>query len=164
MDNFYVGQGAKQVVAVAAVLGLGFGLTFLALGASGLLSTDKLNHWLSVANQVDQQYVAAAIVLLLAADLFVAMPTLTLSILAGYFLGPWYGGTAAASGMTLAGVAGYSICRWLGLGLLMRIYQHQIPLNSMRVTYNKHAVIVLLMCRARTIMAGTPSSRLTMAA
>lgn len=43
------------------------------------------------------------IALFLVSDLFIAIPTLTIATLSGYFLGFGYGGLAAATGMMLAG-------------------------------------------------------------
>jgi len=73
----------KLFLSLAAV----FASTFLIAKLFGLLSVAQIENWLGQAQQLSPLYVGSIVALLLFADLFIAVPTLTITILAGYFLG-----------------------------------------------------------------------------
>ena len=77
----------KPLIKVMLTLGAIFALTFILGRVLGILTVDNVKHWLELALSVDPLWVAGTIVLLLFLDLFVAVPTLTITILAGFFLG-----------------------------------------------------------------------------
>lgn len=86
------------------------------------------------------------------ADLFIAMPTLTVAILAGYFLGHTYGALAALTGIILAGVCGYVISRYYGgviLGFLLKDVSQR---NDAIETFQKHGFVMILLSRAMPIL------------
>lgn len=142
----------KQLVIVAAVLAAVFGSTFLMLNLTGLITVDDIEAGLLAASQISPIYVASIVVALLFADLFIAIPTLTISILSGYFLGAFLGGVSAATGMLLAGVVGYVLCWLYGPGILLKIYKDEKRLARMKQIFSEHGASVLLMCRAMPIL------------
>lgn len=142
----------KPLLTIAMTLAAVFASTFLVIKATGILTVEDIKHWLALALAVDPTYVALAVVVLLFADLFIAIPTLTVCILSGYFLGFLFGGFAAAAGMMLAGASGYWICRAIGPGLLTRIYRDPQKLAQMHDIFSKHSISVILMCRALPIL------------
>lgn len=142
----------KQLLIVACVLAAIFASTFLILNKTGILTVENIEVALNAASSVNPMYVAAIVVFLLFSDIFIAIPTLTISILAGYFLGFYAGGASAFSGMFLAGVTGYFICWKFGPGLLLKIYKDQGKLNEMRRVFSEHGSVVLMMCRAAPIL------------
>lgn len=64
---------------------------------------------------------AAAIFLLLAADLFLPVPATPLISLAGYLYGPLLGGLIGAGGSFTGGLVGYALCRALGRATTIRL-------------------------------------------
>lgn len=142
----------KQLLLTAAVLAGVFGSTFLIANLTGLLTVDDIKNGLSAVDKANPLYVALIVAVVLFSDIFIAIPTLSVSILSGYFLGSMFGGLAAATGMMLAGIAGYLICWLYGPGLLLKIYKDEDNLNRMRVIFNEHGISVLLMCRAMPIL------------
>lgn len=142
----------KQLIIVASVLAAIFASTFLILNKTGLLTVENIEIALKAASSVNPVYVASIVVLLLFSDMFIAIPTLTISILSGYFLGFYAGGSSAFAGMFLAGLAGYCICWKFGPGLLLRIYKDQAKLNEMQRIFSEHGAVVLMMCRAAPIL------------
>ena len=54
---------------------------------AGVLMIEQIESWLEIAKSISPLYVGLIIFVLLCVDLFIAVPTLTLIILAGYFLG-----------------------------------------------------------------------------
>lgn len=142
----------KQLITIALVLATLFASTFIVIKATGALTVDDIKHWLSLASEINPVYVAMVVIVLLFADLFIAVPTLTVCILSGYFLGWTTGALAAATGMFLAGVIGYWISWMFGPKLLIKIYKDPKQLAHMRDIFSEHGTSVILMCRAMPIL------------
>lgn len=142
----------KPLIIIALALSALFASTFLLLTTTGLVTLGEIEDALSAASEVHAAYVFGAVALLLFADLFIAVPTLTIAILAGYFLGFMVGGLAAVLGMLMAGMSGYSICRTYGPGLLLKLLRDPEKLIQMRETFSKQGVALLLICRAAPIL------------
>ncbi|WP_205720276.1 hypothetical protein [Fodinibius halophilus] len=82
----------KYLIKIILVLALLFVSTFLIVNLTGLVTIAKIEYWMQAADQLSPLYVAVVVILLLFCDLFIAVPTLTISISAGFFLGfPWEG-------------------------------------------------------------------------
>jgi uncharacterized membrane protein YdjX (TVP38/TMEM64 family) len=141
----------RELVKIGLALAAIFASTFLILRLSGTLTLEEIRAWLSSAH-IAPVYVALLVIVLLFADLFIAVPTLTISILAGYFLGPWAGAAAAAAGMLSAGITGYWLSRRYGTALLKRIYRDERKLEEMRAVFAESGLLVLLICRALPIL------------
>jgi uncharacterized membrane protein YdjX (TVP38/TMEM64 family) len=142
----------RELLRIGFVLAAIFASTFLILRLTGTLTLEEIRSWLASAHDIAPAYVAALVIALLFADLFVAMPTLTVAILAGYFLGPWAGAAAAATGMLSAGITGYSLSRRYGTALLKRIYGDERKLEEMRAVFAESGLFILLICRALPIL------------
>lgn len=142
----------RELLKIGLVLAAIFASTFIVLRASGTLTLDEIRAWLASAHDIAPVYVALLVVALLFADLFIAIPTLTISILAGYFLGPWAGTGASAAGMLSAGITGYWLSRRYGAALLKRIYSDERKLKEMRAVFAESGLFVLLICRALPIL------------
>lgn len=142
----------KQLVTIAVVLAMVFASTFLIISLTGLITLDDIEAALLTASQISPFYVATIVVVLLFSDLFIAIPTLTVSILSGYLLGTFWGGVAAAAGMLLAGFVGYVLCWFYGPRILLKIYKDEEKLIRVKKIFNEHGVSVLLMCRAMPIL------------
>jgi uncharacterized membrane protein YdjX (TVP38/TMEM64 family) len=142
----------KQLITIALILAAAFASTFIVIKATGVLTIDDIKHWLTMASEINPVYVVLTVVILLFADLFIAVPTLTICILSGYFLGWLTGGLASTAGMMLAGVSGYWICRAIGPKLLIKIYKDPKKLTEMKNIFSEHSTSVILMCRAMPIL------------
>ena len=104
----------KPLIKVMLILGSIFALTFVLGRVFGILTVENVKHWLEVAASIDPLWLATTVILLLFIDLFVAVPTLTITILAGFFLGFPFGAAAAFIGISLAAFCGYLISRIWG--------------------------------------------------
>ncbi len=144
--------GARDLLRIGLALAAAFAMGFVVLRWSGLLTLDDIRRWLAQAHAVEPLYVAGVVVALLFADLFVAMPTLTLAILAGYFLGAPLGAAAASVGMLSAGTCGYALGRRHGTAILSRIYRDQARMDAIRAVFAERGMFVLLVCRALPIL------------
>jgi len=142
----------KQLLTIALILATAFASTFIVIKTTGILTIEDIKNWLTIASEINPIYVALTVIILLFADLFIAVPTLTICILSGYFLGWSTGGLASTVGMMLAGVVGYWICWTIGPKLLMRIYKDPKKLAEMQNIFSEHSTSVILMCRAMPIL------------
>lgn len=142
----------KQLITIALILAAAFASTFIIIKATGVLTIDDIKHWLTMASEINPVYVVLTVIVLLFADLFIAVPTLTICILSGYFLGWLTGGLASTTGMMLAGISGYWICRAVGQKLLIKIYKDPKKLAEMQNIFSEHSTSVILMCRAMPIL------------
>jgi uncharacterized membrane protein YdjX (TVP38/TMEM64 family) len=82
----------------------------------------------------------------------VAVPTLTITILAGYFLGFALGALSVFVGLMLSGLGGYFISRHYGSSLLKKIYKDSNKLDEMSYIFTKHGTVLLVMCRAMPML------------
>lgn len=133
-------------------LGLFFTLVMVILNLTDLLTVDKIRLWMETAQTLSPIYVAAIIVLLLFADLVMAVPSLTITILAGYFLGPLAGTMAAVSGMMLAGLSGYSLSRYKGERLVRFLIKDDADRQQAKQTFLDHGIIIILLSRAAPVI------------
>ena len=138
----------KLVLIIAAV----FASTFILLRVTGVLTADQIEGWLSAATELSTFYVGVIVILLLFADLFVAVPTLTIVILSGYFLGHLYGALFSFIGMLSAGCAGYVISLYFGEAFLNLLIKDKNKQNEVRDIFNKHGVVAILLSRATPIL------------
>ena len=142
----------KDLLKIMLVLAALFASTFVLLRLSGLLTLDDVKAMLTAAQEVHPLYLASVVILLLFADLFIAVPTMTVSIMAGFFLGWPLGAAASVSGLLLAGVTGYVISRIYGNRLLQRIYKDEVRLAEIDATFSRYGPVVLIVCRAMPIL------------
>jgi uncharacterized membrane protein YdjX (TVP38/TMEM64 family) len=85
---------------------------------TGFLTLDKIESWLNLAKSVSPWLVGSIVVALLYVELFIAVPTLSVTILSGYFLGWPLGALAPLLGMFLATFTGYGLSRCYGDAIL----------------------------------------------
>ena len=76
----------KQLLTIALILATAFASTFIVIKVTGILTIEDIKNWLTIASEINPVYVVLTVIILLFADLFIAIPTLTICILSGYFL------------------------------------------------------------------------------
>lgn len=140
-----------RLIITALTLASIFASTFVVLALTGLLSIESIKVWLASTQDIHPLWAALLVVALLTSDIFIAIPTLTITTLAGYLLGPIVGGAAALMGMWLAGCTGYWISRQYGRGLLTRISSPQ-QIMEMEALFHRYGSVMLLICRATPIL------------
>mgnify|MGYP001800194572 CR=1 FL=1 len=157
----------KALIKVMLILGSAFALTFVLGRLFGILTVDNVRHWLEMAQTVDPIWVAGTVIFLLFLDLFVAVPTLTITILAGFFLGFPVGASAAFAGMSLAAFSGYFISRIWGDGAISLLVKDEKDRSEMANTFHRNGPAMIVLSRAAPIvpevtacMAGATRMRL----
>ena len=142
----------KSLIKVMLVLAVFFASTFLIINLTGLISVEKIETWLVIAKSVDITVIMFIVIALLLADLFIAVPTLSVMILAGYFLGPQLGALISIVGLSLAGVSGYIISWRFGDKLVKHLIKSHDAQVDMRKSFNKRGTGIILLSRALPIL------------
>lgn len=142
----------RSLLKVMLILGAVFASTFVIARLLGILTEDNVRHWLTEASGVSVWWIGAIVVALLFIDLFVAVPTLTVTILAGYFMGFAGGASAAFLGMMLAAICGYAICHRYGEGLIARLVRDDTRRQELTAAFHRNGPAMILLSRAAPIL------------
>jgi uncharacterized membrane protein YdjX (TVP38/TMEM64 family) len=129
-----------------------FALTFILVKMTSILSVEHVKMWLLQAKELSPYYVGGIVILLLFADLFMAIPTLTVITLSGYFLGFQYGAIASLIGLILAGISGYGLSNILGERIFDVLLKKEKARQEAKETFRQHGVIMILLSRAMPIL------------
>lgn len=142
----------RHLIIVMLILGSIFASTFVIGRVAGILTVENVRMWLHWVYEIETGYVIAAVILLLFADLFVAVPTLTITLLAGYFLGFGLGALSAFLGATAAAFTGYAICRKWGERGISMIVRDAAQRQELQSSFQKSGPIMILLSRAVPIL------------
>lgn len=134
------------------ILALCFASTFLVLNATGIVTVERIINYLELAQNSPPILIASIIALLLFADLFIAMPTLTIMILSGFFLGPVLGAAASIVGLSLAGSFGYGLSYNYGDTLAKKLIRDEDELTSAIKSFRQFGIGTILLSRAVPIL------------
>ncbi|WP_194435737.1 TVP38/TMEM64 family protein [Vibrio fluminensis] len=134
------------------IMALCFASTFILANAMGWLTLDQIEVWLTEANTLSIGTVALVVVFLLFLDLFIAVPTLSIMMLGGYFAGVYIGGLAAFTGTLLAGAGGYILSDLFGEKIVNIVVKDVQQRKELREKFNRHGVLMILLSRAMPIL------------
>ncbi len=132
-----------------------FASTFIIIRLSGVLTVDDVKQWLTNAQQASPITVSLIIFTLLFADLFIAMPTLTIIILSGFFLGFSGGFWAAFCGVFMAGTCGYVLSRQFGERFLEFLVKDKKQQRKVKDSFHQYGTVMILLSRALPILPET---------
>lgn len=138
----------KVILLLAAV----FASTFIIARLSGFLSLNDIRTWFESLHEVDPHILYLLVAALLFSDLFIAIPTLSITILSGYFLGFGVGSAAAITGMMLAGTVGYGLSRRFGERVLRRILPSDEKRSEAIATFQTQGLAMILLSRVSPIL------------
>lgn len=142
----------KALIKFVVLLGAFFTFTLLLFKVLGILSVDDIKFWLQEAQTISPWIVGLIIILLLMVDLFIAIPTLSLTILSGFFLGLELGVFYSTLGMLSAGSLGYVISRFHGNKLLKFISKDESQIEEMKNIFHRFGPFSLMLCRAAPML------------
>jgi len=142
----------KPLLKALLIIASCFAATFVLIKGTGILTVEQIEGWLMLARELSPIYVGTLVAALLFADLFIAVPTLTITILSGYFLGHVHGAMSALCGVTLAGICGYTISRYYGNTILGLLVKNENERNEATMTFRKHGFMMILLSRAMPIL------------
>ena len=142
----------KALIKFVLLLGAFFTFTLVVFKLLGILSTEDIKTWLEYATTLSPVLVGIIIVSLMMIDLFIAIPTLSLTILSGFFLGMELGVFYSCLGMLSAGTMGYVISRFHGEKLLRFVSKDDNQISEMKYLFNTFGPFSLMLCRAAPML------------
>ena len=143
----------STLVKLGLGLALAFASTFVVIKLMGWITTEDVRGWLEAGQTASPHMVGVIVAALLFADLFIAVPTLTITLLSGFFLGFELGLVYALTGYWLAGGTGYVLSRVFGRPALRLITTDDAKIAEMDDLFRRHGLVVLSMARAVPILA-----------
>lgn len=142
----------KELIRIICIFALCFITLFIIAKTTGILSLEQIETWLAQAKDASPITVAAIIIALLFMDLFITVPTLSLIMLSGYFLGYAYGALASITGLMITGCSGYALSYVFGGKLLHFLIKDQEKRDEMKKSFHRHGFILILLSRAVPMM------------
>jgi len=142
----------KSLFKVMGIVACIFASTFLLVRYTGLITVGGVENWLTLAKHSERYYLVAIVITLLVADVFIAVPTLTVIILSGYFLGPVFGVFVSLTGLILAATTGYFLSAKYGDKILCLIVKQQDKKDEVTASFQKYGMVMILLSRAMPIL------------
>lgn len=138
----------KPMLRIMLVLGLFFASGFVIIKMTGLITLEKIESWFQAAKDLPPEYTALIVIGLLLADLIISVPTMTIMILSGFFLGHAFGALAGITGLMLTGCTGYVLSYFLGQRMISFLVKDPDQRVSAEETFLKHGFVVIMLSRA----------------
>ncbi|MDJ0615026.1 MAG: VTT domain-containing protein [Rhizobiaceae bacterium] len=142
----------KSLLKVMFVLAAIFASTFILGRVLGILTIENVRMWFEQAQLIDPIWVALIAIALLFADLFVAVPTLTIILLSGFFLGFPLGFSVALVGVSAAAFSGYVISRRWGEAGIRFLVRDQTERDDLKSAFQTSGPVMIMLSRAAPIV------------
>ena len=142
----------KALIKLFLILVTVFASTFVVIKVTGVLTIDDIRAWLEAAKSLAPWIVGLVVAGLLFADLFIAIPNLTVCILSGYFLGFELGALFNILGVSAAGITGHLLSRSLGRRFLEKIVHDPVKIKEMEDVFHRHGFVMILISWALPIL------------
>lgn len=138
----------KPLIKLVLTLFAGFAVLMGLVRLTGLVTLETIETWLETAGSISPLWVAGLVVLLLVVDLFISVPTLALTMLAGFFLGHAGGAAAVLVGLFLAAVLGYGLGRAFGGRVLALLVRRADERAEAEALFRRHGFVMVVLARA----------------
>lgn len=138
----------KLLIKTVLILATIFTITLLTIKFSGVLTVDDIKQLFENLKSQPSYILGLIIVGFLFIDLFIAVPTMTIIILAGYFIGFKLALFYTFLGLLSASLTGFFLSRKYGEKILNKLSSDEIQKQEMTELFNKHGVLVLVLSRA----------------
>jgi len=138
----------KALFKVVLILGFCFALTFVLIKSLNLFTLEDIKIWLENAKNNSSAFLILLVIGLLFMDLFIAVPTLAVSILSGYLLGFGLGFGSALTGLIAVGLVGYAISRRFGPYMISLLLRDASERQQLIQTFSNYGFSMILVCRA----------------
>lgn len=142
----------KLLIQTALILAALFISTFIIIKMTGLITIEDIEHGFQTLQLQPTYWIGGVMALLLFADLFIAIPTMTVMLLGAFFIGFEAALLFAFIGLSSAALTGYVLSWHWGHLLLNRISRDPMQQREMGEIFKKHGVMVLILSRAAPIL------------
>ena len=138
----------KLLIKTILILFTIFTSMLLLIKFTGILSIEDIKEIFANLKSQPSYILGSLIILLLFIDLFIAVPTMTIIILAGYFIGFELAVFYTSLGLLSASLTGYFLSKKYGLKVLDKLSSNEEQKEEMTSLFNKHGVLVIVLSRA----------------
>lgn len=138
----------KPLLKVMFILTAIFASTFVAARLLGVLTQESVRAWLQAASEVSPVWLAATVFALLFVDIVIAVPTLTITLLAGYFLGFPVAFATTFAGTAAAAFAGYGLAARYGDPAIAKVVRDADKRIELAAAFRAHGPVMILLSRA----------------
>lgn len=114
----------------------------------GILTVENVKAGLQGASEIDALALSAVIITLLCVDIFITVPTLTITLLAGFFLGFPMGAAVALIGTSAATFLGYALGKRWGQKAISKIIIDDTQATELKETFRTHGPVMITLARA----------------
>lgn len=142
----------KHLIKVMLLFGAVFALVFILGRIIGILSIENIKIWLQHAHEINPLWLSALIISLLFIDLIFAVPTLALTILAGFFLGFPLGSIVSFIGVSLSAFTGYFLSRRWGEKVLEHLVKEPTEREDLQQAFHSKGPIMIILARSAPIV------------
>lgn len=142
----------KPLLRIVLILALIFASSFILMNILGIFDPKAIFEFFNELKNTNPIFLFFLIIFLFSIDIVLAIPTLTICILAGHFLGTTYGGFAASLGIMTAGGLGYLMSRILGDKLLGKILPDKIKQEQAKNAFEKYGLTMILLSRCSPLL------------
>jgi len=134
----------KSIFILASI----FFSSFLIFKFSGIFTIEDIKNIFETIKTQNSYILGLLVVFLLIIDLFIAIPTMTVILLAGYFLGFKLAIIYVFLGLLSASMIGYFLSIKYGEKVLNKLSSNEEQKKEMKELFLKHGTIVLVLSRA----------------
>lgn len=138
----------KLLLKALIILFIFFTSMLLIIKFSGLLNLEDIKKTFTNLQQQPSYIIGFLVVLLLFIDLFIAIPTMSVILLAGYFLGFQWALLYSFLGLLGASLTGYILSTLYGEKILHKLSNDHEQKVQMKQLFNNHGVVVIILSRA----------------
>lgn len=138
----------KPLLKIMAILLAIFATLFVLGQVFGILTVENVKTGLQGASEIDALALSAVIITLLCVDIFITVPTLTITLLAGFLLGFPMGATVALIGTSAATFLGYAMGRRWGEIAISKIINDDEQITELKTTFQTHGPAMITLARS----------------
>jgi uncharacterized membrane protein YdjX (TVP38/TMEM64 family) len=138
----------KLLIKSIIILFLFFTSMLLIMKFTGLLTIEDIKAIFTNLQTQPSYMIGSLVILLLFIDLFIAIPTMTVILLAGYFLGFQLALLYTSIGLLGASLTGYTLSIFYGERIINKLSNDQKQINQMKQLFNTHGMILIMLSRA----------------
>jgi uncharacterized membrane protein YdjX (TVP38/TMEM64 family) len=131
---------------------------FIVMRYFDILTIEKIKDVLNSYKDVSPTTIFTIIILLLISDFFITLPTLALSIFAGFILGFPLGALCIFLGLSLSGLLGYILGNKLGESLIRFILKKEEKREELKSIFNEYGVLVVVFSRGIPMLPETSAA------
>ena len=138
----------KLLIKVIFILASIFFSSFLIIKFSCILTIEYIKNIFENIKSQNSSLIGLLVILLLVIDLFIAIPTMTVILLAGYFLGFQEAVIYVSIGLLIASMTGYFLSRKYGEKIINKLSLNKEQKKEMKELFFEHGTILIILARA----------------